>query len=240
MTPIGVGCEKSVLGIHVIGDHSILNEMMLVHGTARSCVPTDFLFDTMRETIALFGTSADPPTIGHEAILAWLSQRYDRVLVWAADNPFKPDQTPLSHRQEMLRLVLSDKPSLFNRVHWMPELSHRWSLTSVEKVRDRWPSACLNLVIGSDILPSLQDWHAIERLMEQVTFVVLHRPGVPIQRHFLDTFRNQGGKIEVAEFVGPDGSSSDFRLRQNLEIVSGPVLEYIQAHNLYQMEDVNV
>lgn len=39
--------------------------------------------------VALFGTSADPPTVGHQAILRWLSEHYDQVAVWAADNPFK-------------------------------------------------------------------------------------------------------------------------------------------------------
>ena len=41
------------------------------------------------KSVALFGTSADPPTSGHGAILGWLSQHYDQVAVWAADNPFK-------------------------------------------------------------------------------------------------------------------------------------------------------
>ncbi|NJM46313.1 MAG: nicotinic acid mononucleotide adenylyltransferase, partial [Alkalinema sp. RU_4_3] len=39
--------------------------------------------------LALFGTSADPPTLGHLAIVNYLSAKYDRVAVWAADNPFK-------------------------------------------------------------------------------------------------------------------------------------------------------
>ncbi|MEY2856531.1 MAG: nicotinic acid mononucleotide adenyltransferase, partial [Cyanobacteriota bacterium] len=54
------------------------------------------------KTIALFGTSADPPTIGHQTILQWLSQHYDRIVVWASDNPFKQHQTPLKFRSEML------------------------------------------------------------------------------------------------------------------------------------------
>jgi Cytidylyltransferase-like len=50
---------------------------------------------------ALFGTSADPPTLGHQAILEWLATQFDEVAVWAADNPFKVQQTPLYHRQTM-------------------------------------------------------------------------------------------------------------------------------------------
>ncbi|MEM6592470.1 MAG: nicotinic acid mononucleotide adenylyltransferase, partial [Cyanobacteria bacterium P01_C01_bin.73] len=37
--------------------------------------------------IALFGTSADPPHQGHQAILTWLARRFNHVAVWAADNP---------------------------------------------------------------------------------------------------------------------------------------------------------
>jgi cytidyltransferase-like protein len=62
--------------------------------------------------IALFGTSADPPTSGHQAILNWLSQHYDLVAVWASDNPFKSHQTPLEHRSRMLRLLIEELNSL--------------------------------------------------------------------------------------------------------------------------------
>ncbi|MCS6815631.1 MAG: adenylyltransferase/cytidyltransferase family protein, partial [Cyanobacteria bacterium] len=52
--------------------------------------------------IALFGTSADPPTVGHQAILLWLLEHFDYVAVWAADNPFKSHQASLHHRLAML------------------------------------------------------------------------------------------------------------------------------------------
>ena len=197
-------------------------------------------FDDMCETIALFGTSADPPTIGHRAILAWLSQRYDQVFVWAADNPFKSDQTPLFHRQQMLRQLLEAGAPSFVNVVWRPDLSHQWSLMSVQKVKVDWPDAALVLVIGSDILASLQNWHAIDQLIRLVKFVVLHRPGTPIETPYLEAFRHRGGVIEVAEFYGPEVSSSDFRLHHRLEVVPQSVLDYVWEHNLYPIEDVHV
>ncbi|MGB3262812.1 MAG: adenylyltransferase/cytidyltransferase family protein, partial [Microcoleus sp.] len=54
------------------------------------------------QKIALFGTSADPPTAGHKTILSWLSQHFDWVAVWASDNPFKSHSTSLEHRSAML------------------------------------------------------------------------------------------------------------------------------------------
>ncbi|MGB2926426.1 MAG: adenylyltransferase/cytidyltransferase family protein, partial [Limnothrix sp.] len=58
--------------------------------------------------IALFGTSADPPTVGHQSILRWLSEHYDQVAVWAADNPFKEHGATLDQRSEMLELLIKD------------------------------------------------------------------------------------------------------------------------------------
>jgi nicotinate-nucleotide adenylyltransferase len=49
------------------------------------------------QKIALFGTSADPPTAGHKTILSWLSQNFDWVAVWASDNPFKIGNAAVNH-----------------------------------------------------------------------------------------------------------------------------------------------
>ena len=57
--------------------------------------------------IALFGTSADPPSIGHQQILQWLDRHYDRVLVWVSDNPFKTHQANLSDRLKMMELTIA-------------------------------------------------------------------------------------------------------------------------------------
>ena len=48
-------------------------------------------FDT-KNRIALFGTSADPPTIGHKKILEELSTIYSNVITYTSDNPKKKAQ----------------------------------------------------------------------------------------------------------------------------------------------------
>ncbi|MGL6133191.1 MAG: nicotinate-nucleotide adenylyltransferase, partial [Prochlorococcaceae cyanobacterium] len=40
-------------------------------------------------TVAMLGTSADPPTRGHQALLEGLLNLYPRVATWASDNPVK-------------------------------------------------------------------------------------------------------------------------------------------------------
>ena len=43
----------------------------------------------MAKNIALFGTSADPPTIGHEKILEELSRIYSYTISYVSNNPKK-------------------------------------------------------------------------------------------------------------------------------------------------------
>ena len=45
--------------------------------------------------IALLGTSADPPTRGHQVLLEGLLNRYGQVATWASDNPLKQHDAPL-------------------------------------------------------------------------------------------------------------------------------------------------
>ena len=115
--------------------------------------------------IALFGTSADPPTLGHQAILEWLATQFDEVAVWAADNPFKVQQTPLGHRQAMLALLVEAINAKYSNVKLYPQLAHLRTLYSVQQAQVDFPSACLTLVVGSDLVNTLPTWfHAGELL----------------------------------------------------------------------------
>ena len=49
-------------------------------------------------TIALLGTSADPPTRGHQALLEQLLEHHGQVVTWASDNPGKCHALPLADR----------------------------------------------------------------------------------------------------------------------------------------------
>ena len=60
----------------------------------------------VQQRIALFGTSADPPTRGHQALLEQLLHRYDRVATWASDNPMKQHGAALSVRAMLLKALV--------------------------------------------------------------------------------------------------------------------------------------
>lgn len=102
--------------------------------------------------IALFGTSADPPSIGHQQILQWLDNNYDRVLVWVSDNPFKTHQASLSNRLKMMELTIAAIQAHTITIH--PELSHPRTINTVEQAKKVLPHANFTLVIGATLCHS--------------------------------------------------------------------------------------
>ncbi len=91
--------------------------------------------------IALFGTSADPPTAGHLQILFWLADHFHQVVVWASDNPFKSHQSDLHHRCAMLQMLVDEIQSSKLNIELYQQLSSRRTLETVNRARQYWPQA---------------------------------------------------------------------------------------------------
>lgn len=190
------------------------------------------------QKIALFGTSADPPTAGHQKILRWLSERYDWVAVWAADNPFKSHQTLLIHRAAMLRLLIADIEAPRHNIALEQELSSFRTLETLEKAKLRWGEDTeFTLVIGSDLLHQLPHWYRIEELLQQVQLLIVPRPGYEIDETSLETVQALGGKIAIASLTGLDVSSTAYREHGNTEALIPPIADYINQQHLYKCQD---
>ena len=183
--------------------------------------------------IALFGTSADPPTAGHQTILRWLAHHYDLVVVWASDNPFKQHHTTLQHRTKMLRLAIAEINSTSDKISLYPELSDRRTLITVNRARQIWGEAEFTLVIGSDILTQISSWYRIEELLAKVKILIVPRPGYSINESDLDALRNIGGRCTIATLNAPQVSSSAYRLKGDETVLTPAVENYILQQDLY-------
>ncbi len=186
--------------------------------------------------IALFGTSADPPTAGHQTILRWLAQHYDLVVVWASDNPFKQHHTTLQDRTEMLRLAIAEINSFPGKINLYPELSDRRTLVTVNKAREIWgEEAEFTLVIGSDILTQINSWYRIKELLAEVKVLVVPRPGYSISEQDLELVKSLGGSWAIATLNGPKVSSSAYRLKGDETVLTPAVEDYILQQHLYTL-----
>jgi nicotinate-nucleotide adenylyltransferase len=180
--------------------------------------------------IALFGTSADPPTVGHEFILRWLGKSYDHVAVWAADNPFKAHQASLPQRLEMLALVIAP---LQPQVQLYPDLSHLRTFHTLEAAVQRWPQAEFTLVVGSDLVPQLPSWFEIKRLLQMTRLLVIPRPDSALRPADLERCQALGAQISVADLVGLPVSSTAYRHERSPQTLPVGVQDYIQHWQLY-------
>lgn len=187
--------------------------------------------------IALFGTSADPPTAGHQRILVWLSHQFDWVAVWASDNPFKSHQTPLEHRMAMLQLLIDDIQPPRQNLQVHPELSCSRTIHTVELAYQRWKDARFTLVIGSDLVYQLPSWYRVEVLFEQVNWLVIPRPGYPVNDLALAELRRRGAKVAIADLMGLDTSSTAYRERGNTDGLTPPIEDYIHREQLYRCQE---
>ncbi len=187
--------------------------------------------------IALFGTSADPPSVGHRAVIRWLADHFDRVAIWASDNPFKLDRTPLEQRTEMLALMVEtlrsgQDGSPCHNVECRADLSHMRSIISVQRAKALWPEAEFTFAIGSDLIAQLPSWHRSADLLRECNVIAIPRPGYPIDLDALATLRSWG-TVTIADVEGPAISSSVYRQTLNSEAIPAPIAAYIARRNLY-------
>jgi nicotinate-nucleotide adenylyltransferase len=188
------------------------------------------------EEIALFGTSADPPTRAHQQVINWLGQRFGIAAVWAADNPDKTHGATLAQRTMMLERLVAELPP--NGVRVYPELSDRYTINSIAKAQAIWPTARLSLVIGSDLVEQIEHWHHAAELLAQVDLLVIPRPGWTLSTAAWQRLQRIDRKREIiTELATADVSST--AMRRAIQGAAGAqgltpaVREYIQTAGLY-------
>lgn len=184
-------------------------------------------------SIALFGTSADPPSRGHQQILTWLGEHYDKCIVWVSDNPFKQHQANLCQRLEMMHLTIEDLPEVIENVELHPHIAHSRTIFTLELAQKIWTNAQFTLVVGADLVPQLPRWYRSHDLLSQVNLLVMPRIGQELLPADIDKLEAMGAKVTVAPAQIANVSSTAYRNHHDRNLVSARVSEYIQRHGLY-------
>lgn len=186
--------------------------------------------------MALFGTSADPPTIGHQAILAGLGRRYPMVATWASDNPLKRHGAPLAVRRQLLQAVVDGLKARMprgRRLELRQDFSSRRALDSVQAARTCCPTARLLFVVGVDLLPQIPDWYRAAELLGCCCLAVVPRHNWPRQEQAMARLRSAGARLEVLPLRIPPVASSQVRQRPDPALVPKEVLPMLVSRRLY-------
>ena len=181
--------------------------------------------------LALFGTSADPPTAGHRALLSGLADAYGQVMTWASDNPFKQHGADLNQRACLLQLLVDDLAD--PRIHACQQLSSPRALDTLDRAERLWPGRELVFVVGGDLAAQVPRWYRAAELLQRCRLAVVPRQGFQLNSGDLTTLRDLGGRPELLPLVIPASASSAVRARPSPEQVPAVLWPELVKHNLY-------
>tara|TARA_B100001250_G_scaffold124759_1_gene106034 strand:- start:478 stop:1065 length:588 start_codon:yes stop_codon:yes gene_type:complete len=188
--------------------------------------------------IALLGTSADPPTYGHQALLEGLSRLFPKVITWASDNPIKNHGASLAQRHVFLKTLVNDLA--IPQIEIKQELSSPWTIKTLEKARFYWPQEDLILVVGSDLIKQIPGWFQARNLLRKVRIGIAPREGWPIKKKELSGLEKMGGQIDLLPLKLPATSSSKIRKAPNISQIPKSILPLILKEKLYGLSINNL
>ena len=185
----------------------------------------------MKKNFALFGTSADPPTIGHKKILEELSKIYDFTISYVSNNPNKKHKEDISIRSNLLKTLIEelDNPKiLFNQ-----SVSSQWAVESINNFKKTYEFNNLDFVIGSDLIKDIFCWKNFNKIKEEVSFFIIIREGYPIESITLERLETFKVKFKISKIKIPKISSSKFRLDSDYSNLPTSLIDIVKKNNLY-------
>jgi nicotinate-nucleotide adenylyltransferase len=186
----------------------------------------------MKQSIALFGTSADPPTIGHKKILEELSKIYSFTISYVSNNPNKKHKEDISIRSHLMKTLIEDLNNpkiLFNQ-----SVSSKWAVESIKKCKKIYELKNLDFVIGSDLIQDIFCWKNFDEIAEEVSFFIILREGYPVESITLKMLETHNVKFRISTIKIPNISSSKFRLNFNYSNLPNSLIDFVKKNNLYE------
>ena len=186
----------------------------------------------MGKSIALFGTSADPPTIGHKKILEELSKIYAFTISYVSNNPKKKHIEDISIRSHLLKTLIDDLDNpkiLFNQ-----KISSPWAIESIKKCKEIYKFNNLDFVIGSDLIKDIFYWKNFDKIILEVSFFIILREGYPVESNTLKMLETYRVKFKISNIKTPNISSSKFRLNFNCSNLPSSLIDIVKKNNLYE------
>jgi len=197
-----------------------------------------------QQRIALYGGTFDPVHVGHLEIARRVSELFeiDRVIFIPAQMaPHKigrPVTEPI-HRYAMLALATQDDPRLFVSTYEIDAADRRYTVATVEHFqRELGESTELFFIMGADSWSEVTTWREWERLLTMTNHIVVTRPGYESSKAHVDAHAH---RVHFTDAVMNDVSAttirrlaSEGRLDELVDLLPGPVLEYIGKYRIYR------
>ena len=197
----------------------------------------------VKQTIALFGGSFDPPHIAHQHIPLFLLKKHLADEVWfvpVKHHPFGKVVTPDEQRvvmvEKMIQHLIAEYPEYAQKLRiecWEIHKNQRsYTVQTLAALAQQYPDKKFSWVIGTDNLEKFHLWHEYQRIIQEFGVFVYPRvgyPPVPLRE----------GMTYLAH--APEVNVSSTELRQKVKakktitnLVIPQVEQHIMQEQLYQ------
>jgi len=187
--------------------------------------------------IGLYGGSFNPVQNAHIAVIKKVLEKKLVDEVWVLpckDHAFKNNLVSIDDRIAMLKLALKDITNVKINLIELSFDGKNYTSETVKKLRKNY-SHNFSFIVGTDILPEINDWHDFEYIKDTLPFIILNRKG-----YGLSKYNRILSELIVDEILtGFDlVSSTDVRDRvangeSISKLVPPNVEKYILDHKLY-------
>lgn len=197
--------------------------------------------------MAILGGTFNPPHNGHLAaarnVQAMLE--LDKFLFIPANDPphkaLPAGSATTKQRIEMVRLAVMELPFADMSTMEIERGGRSYTVDTVRALHNRWQNPELYLVVGTDMLLSIDKWHMPRVLLSMCTLVAAARTAgdrAIIEEAARALREDWDAKILIAE--GAPFEISSTQIRESLkdgkleDLVPPRVADYIKEHKLYQ------
>ena len=119
-------------------------------------------------------------------------------------------------------------------IHLSKTLSHHKSLVSVARAKDIWEiQANYTLVIGSDLVKQICQWHHVDKLFSEVSILIILRSGYVIDKLDLQALVELGARYQIVDLNAPGVSSTTYRKYRDKNVLIKSIQDYIIREQLY-------
>ncbi len=135
--------------------------------------------------VGVYGGTFDPVHQGHLIVTEQCREQGRLDQVWFVPAPRPPNKldqslTRFDQRVEMLQLAIAGNPAFRVDEIEKERTGPSYTVDTLAELQRRHPGDDLWLLVGSDTLADLPNWHDPVRLVGLVGLLVMARPGTPV------------------------------------------------------------
>lgn len=242
--------ETEIRGLYVIGDaltgpkdfNSAISAGLISSKHIIKKNEFSSVMDLVTNKVVAFGGSFNPPTIAHRAIIDSILKLNPQklIIIPNGDNYHtefdKKKLASFNDRFKMCELLVDD---LDHEVVEISNIENKMQFMGIAKTLDELDHP--TFIMGSDCITNLSKWIEYERLIKENKFVIFTRGSSDkeIKKEILDDkyLRKYIDHFSIMQLNLSYVSSSNFRNKNDKEIVNKKIEHYINEHKLYEVNN---